>query len=447
MAQSKGRHGPPPVKGRSINAQRRVGPSTAARPASSSRGERRFHATGLDWDWFRPPPHALASAGWVLLPLRAFLGFTFVFAGLQKLANPAFFNAANPASIQAQLAGAQRASPLHGLMGPLTHVAVPVGLFIAFAELAIGLGTLLGLWARVAAIGGAVLAFLLFLTVSFHSHPYYTGADIVFVFAWIPLILAGAGGVFSADAFLARRARRSMGAEPEAIVPVPFALVRRVCGSYEDGRCQARQGAACAPGPCPYLARQIPESPRIDREELNRRTFVAKGAAAGVVSAFALLFGGAAAGLGRLGGTPSGDVARSLGGTSGRSGPATTTSSAPAAAGPVNTTTPSAAPPSGTRIGPARDVPVGGAASFQDPSSGDPSLVVQPQSGTFLAFDAVCPHAGCTVQYDTTHKLFICPCHGSEFNGRTGSVEVGPAQQGLTRLQIAEGSDGQLYIQ
>ena len=157
MAQSKGRHGPrPPVKGRSINAQRPVGPSVAA-PASSSRGQWRHHAAGLDWDWFRPPPHTLASAGWVLLPLRAFLGFTFVFAGLQKLANPAFFNAANPASIQAQLASARRASPIHSLIGPLTHVAVPVGLLIAFAELAIGLGTLLGLWARAAAIGGSVL--------------------------------------------------------------------------------------------------------------------------------------------------------------------------------------------------------------------------------------------------------------------------------------------------
>jgi len=157
-----------------------------------------------------------------------------------------------------------------------------------------------------------------------------------------------------------------------------------------------------------------------------------------------LLSGAAAAGLGRLGGSVSGDVARSLGDTPGRSSPTTTSSSTPAAAGPVTTT--SSPRPPGTRIGPAQDVPVGGAASFQDPKSGDPSLVVQPQAGTFVAFDAVCPHAGCTVQYDPTHRLFICPCHGSEFNGRTGSVEVGQATQGLTRLRVAEGSDGQLYI-
>jgi len=48
-----------------------------------------------------PSPTAPDVLGRALLPLRAFLGFTFCFAGLQKLANPRFFDAADPASIQA----------------------------------------------------------------------------------------------------------------------------------------------------------------------------------------------------------------------------------------------------------------------------------------------------------------------------------------------------------
>jgi Rieske Fe-S protein len=79
--------------------------------------------------------------GRVLLPLRAFLGFTFCFAGLQKLANPRFFDAADPASIQAQLDGAARRSPVHALISPLTHVAIPLGILIAVGELAVGAGT------------------------------------------------------------------------------------------------------------------------------------------------------------------------------------------------------------------------------------------------------------------------------------------------------------------
>jgi thiosulfate dehydrogenase [quinone] large subunit len=262
------------------------------------------------------------------------------------------------------------------------------------------------------------------------------------------LVVAGAGGVLSADAVLARRARVEMGAEPEAIVPVSFAVVRRVCGQFDNGQCAARQGAPCAPAPCPFLAQEPAQPRRIDQQELDRRTMLAKGGAAAGLSAAVLLGGGVVAGLGRLAGG-SGPSANDLpsptlgGSTPGgqKAGSTTTpTSSAP------TTTTSTPSQPSGTKIGPASRVPVGGAASFQDPTSGDPSLVVQPTVGTFVAFDAVCPHAGCTVEYSSSHRVFVCPCHGSEFNGRTGSVEVGPAQSGLAPLQIAEGSDGDLYV-
>jgi thiosulfate dehydrogenase [quinone] large subunit len=433
----------------------RAGSANRSRPVDpppSPRQTRQGQRWGLDWDWLRPPPHARTTAGWALLPLRAFLGFTFVFAGLQKLANPGFFDASNPGSIQAQLAGAQRVSPIHALLGPISHVSILVGLVIAFAEVAIGLGTLFGFVARGAAAGGLLLSFMLFLTVSYHSHPYYTGSDIVFVFAWMPLVIAGAGGVLSADAVLERRARVEMGAEPVAVVPISFAAVRRVCGQFDHGQCQARNGAPCAPGPCPFLAQRPPPTRRIDQRELDRRTVLAKGGAAAGLSAAVLFGGGAVAGLGRLaGGSGSSgkDLATpTLGGStpSGHTSGSTTTPStnAPKTTAPSTTAPPSQ--PAGTKIGPASGVPVGGAAAFQDPSSGDPSLVVQPAAGTFLAFDAVCPHAGCTVEYQSTQRLFICPCHGSEFNGRTGSVEVGPAQTGLRQLQVAEGSDGDLYI-
>ena len=64
------------------------------------------------------PAESARSVLWALLPLRAFLGCTFCFAGMQKLANPGFFDAASPASIQSQLAGAARRSPVHVLILP-----------------------------------------------------------------------------------------------------------------------------------------------------------------------------------------------------------------------------------------------------------------------------------------------------------------------------------------
>jgi thiosulfate dehydrogenase (quinone) large subunit len=321
--------------------------------------------------------------GRALLPLRAFLGFTFCFAGLQKLANPGFFQASNPGSIQVQLAGAVRRSPVHALISPLTHLAVPLGVLIAVAELAIGIGTLLGLWQRLAAAGGVALSLLLFLTVSFHSSPYYTGADIVFAFAWTPLLLAGAGPLLSADAAIAARAR-------------------------------ARRGTR-----------------KVSAEEASRREVMLKGTVTAVAAAGGLVLGGVVAGLGRL-----------AGGTKHNSG----TAALPSPAQPASASNTGGSRPAGTAIGPAKDVPVGGAASFTDPGTGDPSIVIQATAGKFVAFDAVCPHAGCSVEYDQSAALIVCPCHGSQFNAATGAVEVGPAAAGLKPITIAKGSNGQLYV-
>src|SRR5262249_38694741 len=93
-----------------------------------------------------------------------------------------------------QLVASERVSPLHVLLGHLIKVATPLGLLIAIGELAIGLGVLAGVLTRLAALGGMVLSFMLFLTVSFHARPWYTGADIGYLFAFTPLLIAGAGG-------------------------------------------------------------------------------------------------------------------------------------------------------------------------------------------------------------------------------------------------------------
>ncbi|HEY7948267.1 MAG TPA: Rieske (2Fe-2S) protein [Acidimicrobiales bacterium] len=412
------------------------------------------------WLWLGPPPRALASAGWALLPLRLFLGLTFCFAGLQKLANPGFFDATNPVSIQSQLAGAARRSPVHALIGPLVHVAIPLGIVIALGEIAVGLGALLGLWTRAAAAGGLLLSLMLFLTVSFHSSPYYTGSDIVFVFAWIPLLLAGSGDAVSVDALLANGLRIRAGQDPSLVVPIPFATVRDVCGSYEKGACKARRGAPCQPAPCPFLIGRDTAASRSAEAEMDRRTFTAQGTVAAAAALVALVGGGLAAGMGRLiGGASAKGGPQSIGATSPTStsstSPTSTTAAPPTSAPGTGATTPTTtAPttttprprPAGTAIGAASQVPVGGAGSFSDPTTGDPSLVIQPHKGSFVAFDLVCPHAGCVVQYDTAAKILVCPCHGSQFNANTGAVEVGPAASGLLKIRIAEGSDGQLYV-
>ncbi len=338
------------------------------------------------------------ATGWALMPLRLFLGVTFLFAGLQKLADPQFFKDSSPSSIHAQLVGSARSSPIHALVGHLVSIAPAVGLVISLGEVAIGVGILVGLWMRVAAVAGMALSFGLFLTVSFHTSPYFTGSDIVFFFAWTPLVLAGAAGAAALDTWLAERAT-----VPDGTAPAERAGV--------DG--------------------------------VPRRTVLSKGALTGIVAAVVVIGSGVVAALGRaVGGTKT--SASGSGSLAGGAPATTTTNAAPGGSGSGPTTTTTA--PSGTAVGPASSVPVGGSASFTDPASGDPALVIQQTAGEFLAFDAICPHAGCTVAYAQSARIIACPCHGSEFNPKTGAVIQGPATNGLTPITIIKGANGNLYV-
>jgi thiosulfate dehydrogenase (quinone) large subunit len=326
--------------------------------------------------WASRPPDAASLSGWALLPLRAFIGATFLFAGLQKLANPTFWSSANPTGIKAQLEASARVSPVHAILSHLISLSTPIGITIAIAEIAVAIGLLVGLWTRIAAVGGALLSLTLFLTVSFHSSPYYTGADIVFFFAWMPFIIAGAGGVLSLDAVLAERTPTT------------------------------------------------PAAGAIDRRR-----------ALGTTAALGALGAGVVVGLSRLiDGT---NVSAGTPQASSGSDPSTPTTTTPPSSGGV---------PAGKAIAVASTIPVGGSLDFTDPKSGNPGLIIRHSQAEFVAFDAVCPHAGCTVGYARNAKLIVCPCHGSEFNPETGGLVRGPAPHGLSTIPIAESSGGELYV-
>jgi Rieske Fe-S protein len=71
-----------------------------------------------------------------------------------------------------------------------------------------------------------------------------------------------------------------------------------------------------------------------------------------------------------------------------------------------------------------------------DPAAGTPAWVVHAAANTFVAFSAICTHAGCTVQFDPSAVQFICPCHGGMFDGRTGQVLQGPPPSPLPSIPV-----------
>ncbi|MER8042396.1 DoxX family protein [Streptomyces sp. NPDC094032] len=148
---------------------------------------------------------ALASR-YALLPLRIFLGITFIYAGLDKLTTSGFLADSGPGSIGEVMRGVRDISALPALVDLALKSPVGFGYAIALGELLVGIGTLFGLYARVAALGGALISLSLWLTVSWQVNPYYLGNDLAYLMSWLPLLLAGAP-LLSLDALLSARRR------------------------------------------------------------------------------------------------------------------------------------------------------------------------------------------------------------------------------------------------
>jgi thiosulfate dehydrogenase (quinone) large subunit len=160
-----------------------------------------------------PPPlvDLARQVGWVLLVLRAFLAFVFLYAGISKVADTSFLDGNSATGIHATLVAVRGASPIGSLLGPVQSHSFAFGLFMSIAEMAVGVGFALGLFTRIAALGAMFISLSLFLTVSWGASPWYTGADIVYLFAVTPLLIGGSGGVYSVDGWLASAARRHPG--------------------------------------------------------------------------------------------------------------------------------------------------------------------------------------------------------------------------------------------
>jgi thiosulfate dehydrogenase (quinone) large subunit len=149
------------------------------------------------------------------VPLRLFLGVTFVYAGLQKIADPGFLQPGASTYIGAQLQGFALHSPIGFL---LEWFAIPApqlaGIGVIAAELVIGALAVLGLATRLAAVAGAMLSFVLFLTASWTVQPYFLGSDSIYTVAWVTLVIVGDQGVLTVRRFFFQSPARPYWADP-----------------------------------------------------------------------------------------------------------------------------------------------------------------------------------------------------------------------------------------
>ncbi len=359
-------------------------PAIAPRPSVRS-GRHRSRASSVLESW--------RAQSWSLRLLRGFLGVTFVYAGINKFADPNFFHNGSPDYIGNQLKVFAQGSPLAGLLHVLGQNPVFTGLAIALAEVAVGLGTLLGIAPVLLAASGFAINLGLTLSATWHVHPYFLGSDSMYAVGWAAY----------------------------AVGLVEIELRRR----------RATTGKGI----------RVPEAGEIGRREVLR---------GGVLAGATILVAGAAKALAgsptttsALGSdNPSGSgPVTSTGTTQGPFAGAGTTGGAASGAGAGGTSV------AGTPIVDLANLPVGQAMGFQAPGVG-PAALVRLGKNDVVAFSRGCTHAGCLVGYDSSSRILVCPCHGAQFDPANGATPIaGPAPTALAAVTVAiDHSTGQVVL-
>jgi thiosulfate dehydrogenase [quinone] large subunit len=140
----------------------------------------------------------------LFLPLRLFMGFTFLYAGLQHLTDPSFFDPSKSGYIGHLISQYAVGSPIHDFLLTVAPNAVMFGWLVAVGEVLIGIATLTGFLFRPAALAGLTLNFMFFLSATWNAFPFYFGSDIVFVMCWFTLLLTGPQPSLSVDGSIAK---------------------------------------------------------------------------------------------------------------------------------------------------------------------------------------------------------------------------------------------------
>jgi thiosulfate dehydrogenase [quinone] large subunit len=328
--------------------------------------------------------------------LRAFLGGTMLYAGLDKLILDArFLQTDGVGSIGETLRFFVTAG---GPLAPLVEAVglsqpVAVGAAMAIAQLVVAGSLLTGSWVRSGALLGAAISLTLALTSTWGVSPYYLANDLPYLVGFLALAALGDGGMARVGAPAsrgydpARRAALVSGAGIFAVIAALVLLDRARLGSLLSGG----SAASGSPSPSPSPATS-PSSSSSPSPEPSATASPSSGS------------GGTK--------TPKPSESATSGGGGGAGG--------------------------GTVIDGGKGLGSGQALNF---SAGGTAAVLLRDGGAYRAFERACTHQGTNVDWQSGSGSFYCSNHGARFSA-TGDVLVGPALTPLRPIEVSVAADG-----
>jgi thiosulfate dehydrogenase [quinone] large subunit len=145
------------------------------------------------------------AQSWAIRVLRAWLSFTWIYAGWDKATDPGFLTKGETGFIGDQLIGFSANSPVGWLFNNLSEYAVAVGLFVIFSEFVVGIATLLWIAPTSAAFGGFLTSIILWLASTFYVSPFFLASNTAYAILWLVYFLTLVGNRRTVDIALDRR--------------------------------------------------------------------------------------------------------------------------------------------------------------------------------------------------------------------------------------------------
>ena len=333
--------------------------------------------------------------------LRAFLGGTMLYAGLDKvILDPRFLQPDGVGSIGDTLRLFVTAG---GPLAPLVSAVavgqpVLIGAVMAGTQVLVAALLLSGSWVRLGALLGAAISLSLALTASWGVSPYYYGNDLPYLVAFLALAAIGDGGVLRAGAPVTRghdpqrRAALFTGGGALLALLALVALDRsRLAGLLaqnggSDPAASPSASASASEAPAASAPPGSDEDGEKDDDDDDENDGEMK--------------------------SPQPSESASGGGGGGGT--------------------------SGAVIKGADALSPGQALNF---SAGGTAAVLLKDGGTYRAFERACTHQGTNVDWDSANGSFYCSNHGARFSA-AGDAIVGPARTALRPITVSVAADG-----